>query len=115
MATSGHHLRLRLSLLDGPELRCLHCGDWWPIDTEHWEKQEWHMCLPCKRDRARLYQKLRQADAEWRSRKAAASRRYRLWLKANCPQYLQAYDREKRARNREDSQRRRDAKKEQAA
>lgn len=93
--------RLRLSLVDGPELRCPHCTCWYPIDTEHWEKDEWHMCLACKREKARLYAKLRQRDAEYRTQKAATSRRYRAWLKEVAPGYLPAYDRDRRARNRE--------------
>jgi hypothetical protein len=90
-------------LIDGdyvPELRCPHCGQWLFIDTECWEKNEWHMCLACKRMRARLYARLRQRDAEYRTRKAEASRRYRKWLKEVYPTYIPAYDRERRARNR---------------
>ena len=94
-------LRLRLSLIDGPELRCLHCGEWWAITTEHWDANEWHMCLPCKRERARLYARLRQRDAEYRSAKAEKSRRYRAWLAKECPQYLPAYERERKARRRQ--------------
>jgi hypothetical protein len=93
--------RLRLSLIDGPELRCPHCSEWWPITTEFWEKNEWHMCLSCKREKSRLYARLRQRDAEFRTKKAAASRRYRAWLKATAPEYVAAYDRERKARNRE--------------
>jgi len=92
--------RLRLSLIDGPELRCPHCGEWWPITTEFWEKNEWHQCISCKRERARLYARLRQRDAEYRTQKAEKSRRYRAWLQEHCPQYVAAYEREKRARNR---------------
>ena len=106
--------RLRLSLIDGPELRCPRCACWYPIDTEHWEKNEWHMCLACKREKARLYAKLRQRDAEYRTRKAEASRRYRNWLKEVAPQYLLAYERDKRARNREKARERRALLKEQA-
>jgi len=96
--------RLRLSLIDGvyvPELRCPHCGQWLLIDTENWEPGEWHMCLACKRMKSRLYAALRQRDAEYRTQKAEKSRRYRKWLKETYPQYLQAYEREKKARNRE--------------
>ena len=96
--------RLRLSLIDGhyvPELRCLHCGQWLFIDTENWEPDEWHMCLACKRMQARLYARLRQRDAEYRTQKAEKSRRYRKWLSENYPTYLPAYDRERKARNRE--------------
>ena len=95
--------RLRLSLIDGqytPELRCPHCTQWLLIDTENWEKDEWHMCLACKRMKAKLYAALRQRDAEYRKNKAVKSRRYRAWLKATYPQYIQAYDRERKARDR---------------
>jgi len=110
----AEQFRLRLSLIDGPELRCPHCGCWYPIDTEHWEKNEWHLCLACKRERARLYAKLRQRDAEYRTKKAEASRRYRNWLKETCPQYLSAYDRDRKARNREKARQHRASLKEQA-
>lgn len=93
--------RLRMEPGQDPELRCPHCGEWWAITLDHWDKNEWHMCLPCKRDRAKLYQRLRMRDAQYRDKQAEKSRRYRGWLKATYPQYLQAYDREKRARNRE--------------
>ena len=103
--------RLRLSLIDGPELRCPHCGTWWAITTEHWEINEWHMCLACKRERAKLYARLRQRDAEYRTVKAEKSRRYRRWLMENCPEYLPAYERERRSRERRRSQEYRDARK----
>jgi hypothetical protein len=93
--------RLRLSLIDGPELRCPHCGEWWPITTEFWEKNEWHQCISCKRERARLYARLRQRDAQYRTEKAEKSRRYRAWLAETHPQYIAAYDRERKARYRE--------------
>jgi DNA-directed RNA polymerase subunit RPC12/RpoP len=102
-------LRLRLSLIDGPELRCPHCGEWWPITTEFWEKNEWHRCLSCKRERARLYARLRQRDAEYRTKKAEASRRYRAWLNEKYPHYVDAYERERKARNRKASRDRRAA------
>lgn len=100
-------LRMRLDLLDGPELRCPHCGEWWPITTEFWEKNEWHMCLSCKRERAKLYARIRQRDAMYRAEKADKSRRYRAWLKANAPEYVAAYDRERKARARAQAKARR--------
>jgi hypothetical protein len=110
--------RLRLSVIDGayvPELRCPHCGQWLFIDTENWEKNEWHMCLACKRMQAKLYAAMRQYDPQYRNAKAAKSRRYRKWLGENCPQYLPAYERERKARNREKASERRAALKEKAA
>jgi len=93
--------RLRLSLIDGPELRCPHCGDWWPISTEFWRLNKWDMCRSCERERARLYARMKSKDPEFRSYKAAASKHYRLYLKKNAPQYLPAYERERRAQRRE--------------
>jgi hypothetical protein len=95
--------RLRLSVIDGvyvPELRCPHCTQWLLIDTENWDKNEWHMCLACKRMQAKLYAAMRQYDPQYRDAKAAKSRRYRKWLKETYPQYIQAYDRERKARER---------------
>jgi hypothetical protein len=114
---SEPRLRLRFSLIDGPELRCLHCDTWWPIVPECWraDRNEWHMCLACQREKARLYAALRMRDKEYRVAKADKSRRYRAWLKEACPQYLQAYDREKRARNRAKAVEYRIARKEAAA
>lgn len=97
----GAPFRLRVRALgEEPELRCPHCGEWWPITPEFWRLNDWDKCLACSRERARLYAALRQRDAEYRTAKAEKSRRYRNWLKEHCPQYLAAYDREKRARNR---------------
>jgi len=109
--------RLRLTVIDGtytPELRCGWCGTWWLIDTECWEPNEWHMCLACKRMRAKLYAAMRQHDAEYRDQKKVASSRYRKWLRENHPTYLQAYERERRSGERRRSQQYRDRKKEQA-
>jgi hypothetical protein len=110
--------RLRLSLIDGayvPELRCPHCGQWLFIDLENWERDEWHMCRACKRMQAKLNAALLQRDEHYRTQKAEKSRRYRKWLKETYPQYLQAYEREKRARNREKARLYRAQRKEQAA
>jgi hypothetical protein len=93
--------RLRLSLTDGPSLRCPYCGEWWPITTDFWRINVWYMCLACLREKAKLYQLLRGRDAQYRAKKAEKSRRYRKWLAETCPQYLPAYDRERKARDRE--------------
>lgn len=93
--------RLRLTPGSEPELRCLHCGEWWAISTEFWRLNKWHMCKACENERARLYQQLRSRDKEYRTQKAEYSRRYRKWLSETCPEYLPAYDRERRARGRE--------------
>jgi hypothetical protein len=99
----GDQLRLRMSLIDGPELRCPHCSEWWAITPEFWDtaRSEFHMCIACKRDRARLYQRLRQRDKEYRDQKAEKSRRYRAWLAKTCPEYLKTYDRDRKSRQRE--------------
>jgi hypothetical protein len=107
--------RLRLTVIDGahtPELRCPHCGQWLLIDLENWELNDWYMCRACKRMKAKLYAALRQRDEHYRTQKAEKSRRYRKWLKETYPQYLQAYEREKKARNRERARGYRVAKKE---
>lgn len=92
--------RLRLSLIDGPELRCPYCGEWWAITTEFWQLNRWYMCRACLREQARLRQRLRGRDKEYRKDKAEKSRRYRKWLAETCPQYLPAYERERKARER---------------
>lgn len=106
--------RLRWSFADGPELRCGHCGEWWQITPEHWQVRlsRFHMCLACERERARLYAAMRQYDPQYRQAKNAKSRRYRKWLKETYPQYIRAYDRERKARERKRSQAYRDAAKE---
>lgn len=107
--------RLRLSVIDGayvPELRCPWCGQWLFINTENWEPNEWHMCLACKRMQAKLYARLKQADAEYRTKNADKARRYRVWLKKHAPTYLPAYERDRRGRERKRSQGYRDARKE---
>lgn len=104
----GARFRLRMTLGHPPELLCPHCGEWWEISPEFWRLNEWSMCLACGRERARLYAALRlRDDMGYRDRKAEASRRYRNWLKATHPEYITAYDRERRARNREKARQRR--------
>lgn len=110
-------MRLRLTI-DGPELRCGWCGDWLPITSEFWvvtTKNRWGRCKACENERARLYQRLRQRDAEYRTKKAGYSRRYRAWLKQVAPEYLPAYDRERRGRERKRAQGYRDKAKGEAA
>jgi hypothetical protein len=102
-------MRLRMEVGHEPELRCPHCGEWWPITPEFWRLGQWHRCNACNRERARLYAAMRHRDdLGYRTKKAVASRRYRNWLKATCPEYLAAYDRERKARNRAYQQRKRD-------
>jgi hypothetical protein len=93
-------LRLRLSLTDGPELRCPHCGEWWPITTEFWRLNKWHRCIACERERARLYSAIRRQDPTFRADQAVRSKRYREWLKRACPENVAAYDRERQERRR---------------
>jgi hypothetical protein len=103
--------RLRLTI-DGPELMCAHCGEWWPIDTESWrvnsldpkrQVAQWGMCLSCYREDDRLKKALRRAnDDDWRVRQnrrtAAYKRRWRSWIKRNHPDLLGAHDRDMAAR-----------------
>lgn len=98
---SGPQFRLRWSPIDGPELRCAHCGDWWAITDEHWRPGRWYMCRACENDRALLYKALRRSNPVARAVDTERSRRYRAWLRANAPGYLEAYDRERRAVARE--------------
>lgn len=100
-------LRLRVTLGQEPELRCAHCGFWYAIDTENWELNDWDRCRACKRMAAKLNAALRGRDAEYRVAKADKSRRYRAWLKVNCPQYLPAYERERKAQRRQYARERR--------
>lgn len=93
--------RLRLTLIDGPELRCAHCGEWWSITAEHWVPGRWYICRSCENERGRLYQALRRRDPAFRDLCNARSRRYRAWVKREAPGYLEAYDRERRALARE--------------
>lgn len=94
-------MRLRVRLGEDPELRCPHCGEWWAITPEFWRLNDWDKCLACSRERARLYQRLRSRDAEYRAASADRTRRYRKWLRETCPEYLPAYERERLARRRE--------------
>ncbi len=106
--------RLRLTI-DGPELMCAHCGEWWPIDTESWRvnsldpaKQhvEWGMCRSCYRERNRLRAAYKLAnDPAYRTRNrercAAYKRRLRYYIARHHPTLLDAHDREVLARKRE--------------
>lgn len=107
--------RLRVRLGEEPELRCPYCGDWWPITSECWRLNDWDKCLACSRERSRLYQQLRLRDPFYKAKNVDKSRRYRAWLRKTCPQYLPAYERERRAQRREYARKRREALKEKAA
>ena len=98
MTAFGPRFRLRFSLIDGPELRCPKCWDWWPIDTESWIPNRWDECRQCLRERARLYYILKAKDPEFRSVEAARGKKYRQYLRRHAPTYLPIYDRERRAR-----------------
>ena len=100
-------MRLRLSLVDGPELRCPHCGEWWAITPEFWRPGKWDLCIACHRERNRLYQALRRRDPGFRARDAERSRRHRAWLKRTAPELVAAYERERGARRREYARQRR--------
>lgn len=93
-------LRLRVTLGQDPELRCPYCGEWWTLTPDCWRLNDWDKCLACQRERARLYSMLRMRDKEYRTVKADYSRRYRAWLRDNCPQYLPAYERERKEQRR---------------
>lgn len=104
MTTSGPLFRLRWSPIDGPELRCQHCGEWWSIGEDakvFWRPREsWAMCVACINERARLYQAIRRIDPEFRASEADRHRKYYAALKRTAPQCLPAYRREKMARAR---------------
>jgi uncharacterized protein YhjY with autotransporter beta-barrel domain len=94
-------------------LRCPHCGFWYALDTENWEPNEWHMCRACKRIQARMYQRLRLQDPTFREAEVGRVKRYRAWLRENAPQYVAAYDRERKARQRLAARLKREAEREQ--
>jgi hypothetical protein len=99
--------RLRLTI-DGPELMCAYCGEWWPIDTESWrvnsldptkQKVQWSQCRACFREADRLRHAKRYAeDAEMRRRNAercaAYKRRWRYYIAREHPELLEAHDNE---------------------
>lgn len=101
MTREGPRFRLRFSVIDGPELRCPKCGDWWPIDPEAWVPNRWDECRQCLRERTRLYYILRRHDPEFRSLEAARAKRYRAFLRRTAPAYVAVLDRERKARHRE--------------
>jgi uncharacterized protein (DUF983 family) len=92
--------RLRADLIDGPTLRCAHCGEWWPITSEFWRLNAWDRCTACTRERSRLYQALRRRDPAFRVLQVQKTRRYRAFVAREFPGLLAAYDRERRAVNR---------------
>lgn len=92
--------RLRLSIVDGPELRCGHCGEWWALTPEFWRQGNFTRCIACTNERSRLYQALRRRDPAFRAFEVDKTRRYRVWLRKAAPGLLEAYDRERRAERR---------------
>jgi hypothetical protein len=104
---TGDQMRLRFSLVDGPELRCPHCGEWWAITPDCWRTNKWDRCLACNRERGRLYQALRRRDPAFRADAALYQRRYRSWLRRSAPELMAAYERERSARRRQQARERR--------
>jgi hypothetical protein len=100
----------------GPEFRCPHCKEFWPLTAEHWHVQrDGYMrvdsCRLCNNERARLYQALRRLDPTFRERERLRHRAYwRNWyrpaIKRHHPTLLDAYDREKRLRERDEARER---------
>lgn len=104
---------LRWSPIDGPELRCAHCGEWWSIGPdcrEYWKAGRWTTCLACIRETQRLATAKRRADDEtYRQRGVERTRRYRRWMKRHHPDLVAALDREYRATQRERQRQAREA------
>lgn len=96
----NERLRLRFSQLDGFELRCPHCAEWFPLDAEFWRMNRWDRCIACFREAARLAAARRREDPAFRSAEAERSRRNRAWMKANAPELVTALERERKARKR---------------
>lgn len=98
---------IRLTI-DGPELECKHCGEFWPIDVEHWVVDRTRglrpsSCRNCERERAKLYQAIRRQDPTFAAKDRDKCARYRHYIKRSHPTLLEAYDREKRAEARQRS------------
>lgn len=99
----------RLRMREELELRCPWCGEWLPITVECWHMNRWHRCRACENERQRLRVLLKhRTDEVYRENSRQRSLRYRKWLAQVAPDYLPAYERERRARNRVISQRIRD-------
>jgi hypothetical protein len=92
--------RIRIDLLDGPQLRCAWCGEWWPLAAEFWTLRNFSRCAACLREKSRLEQALRRIDPEYRRHEVEKSRRYRGAIRRWHPDLLAAYDSERRARRR---------------
>lgn len=98
---TGPKFRLRWSQLDGAEMRCQHCGEWWSIDPEFWVVGKWAECRVCLREKGRLYQALRRLDPEYAEAGRTRVRRYKNQMRRLYPDLLRAYEREVQARRRE--------------
>lgn len=89
----------------GPELVCRWCDEWWPLTREYWcvnrdGRVRTDRCRECERERARLYQRLRLLDPEYRHENADKARKYRLYVRKTAPDLLAAHGREVANRNR---------------
>ena len=97
---TGDKLSLRWSQIDGLELRCPWCGEWWALDSEFWTMNYWDKCTACRRERSRLWQAMRRTDPAFREYEIEKNRRYRASIRRMYPDLLAAYDRERRAQKR---------------
>lgn len=100
----GPQFRLRWSRIDGPELRCQHCGEWWSIGPDardYWVVGKWAMCRMCVREADRLFHAKKAADDDaFRRRGIERLGRYRDWMIRNHPDLVRALNREYAARHR---------------
>lgn len=108
--------RFRWSRIDGAELRCLHCDEWWSVGddiAEFWVIGKWSECRACVRERGRVYQAMRSLDPAFVEKRRLRVRRYKAEFHRTYPELAREYDRvmarNKRARARERSQAARDA------
>lgn len=94
----------------GPEMLCPYCLEYFPLTVEYWLIQPDRVtvradrCRSCHNERNKLYQALRRLDPAFRESEKERNRAYRNWyrpaIRKHHPELLEAYDRDRRERER---------------
>lgn len=112
MSRWGTPHQIRWSPVDGPELRCRVCGEWWSIGPDamtYWRRGRFSECIACLRERQRVAEAMRALDPEYRRKRAERTRRYKAEFRRAYPDLATAYAREMKRRERERARQRKAA------
>jgi hypothetical protein len=97
----------------GPELECRWCDEFWPLTLEFWAvKRDGHVnadrCRSCESERGKLRHALMRMDPDYMVGQRQRARRYRQTIRRLHPELVDAYERERKAMDRQFQRERRE-------